>query len=490
MAGATAHYPRRVSQSAPSPIPTDDHAAGAPPGAGQSALKRAMTARHLLMISFGGVIGTGLFLSTGWTINQAGPVGTILAYCVGAVIVYLVMLCLGELAVAMPFTGAFHLYATRFIGPATGFTVAILYWLTWTIALGSEFTGAGLIMQHWFPHSPVWVWSALFMALILGLNAASVRVFAEAESLLSATKVAAIVVFIVVGVLAITGLLPAHGGTVRPGLHNLTDGGIFPNGFGAVFTTMLAVNFAFSGTELIGITAGETAHPATTIPRAIRATLWRLCVFFIGSVTVMACLIPWRQAGVDQSPFVTVFDALGLSWLGNLMNVVILTAILSAANSGLYASTRMLWSLANEGTVPAWVARTNRRGVPTVALVLSMVGGLLALLSSVVAADTVYLVLVSISGLAVVLVWMAIAASQVVFRRRWLAEGHTVEELGYATPGHPWVGVAAFVLSALSCILIVFDPTQRVALFWTVPFVALCYLAHWLLTRHRARQAR
>ena len=446
-------------------------------------LQRSMSARHLMMISFGGVIGTGLFLSSGWTISQAGPIGTILAYALGAVIVYLVMMCLGELAVAMPWTGAFHVYATRFLGPATGFTVAVLYWSTWTIALGSEFTGAGLIMQHWFPDTPVWIWSAVFIALIFGLNAASVRVFAEAETLLSGIKVAAIICFIVLGLLAIVGLLPVQGNTTRPGLGNLTDGGIFPNGLGAVFTTMLAVNFAFSGTELIGITAGETAEPARVIPKAIHATLARLSIFFIGSIFVMACLIPWREAGVDQSPFVTVFEAIGLRWAGDVMNFVVLTAILSAANSGLYASTRMLWSLANEGTIPAAVARTNRHGIPVVALCLSMVGGLLALLSSVVAADTVYLVLVSISGLAVVLVWMAIAASQMRFRRQWLASGRSVDELGYRTPGHPWVGIAAFVLSALSCVLIVFDPTQRMALFWTVPFVALCYLGHWLLVR-------
>lgn len=443
-------------------------------------LHRAMGTRHLLMISFGGVIGTGLFLSSGWTIHQAGPIGTLLAYGLGAVIVYLVMVCLGELAVAMPVTGAFHVYASTYLGPATGFVVAVLYWLTWTIALGSEFTGAGLIMQHWFPNTPVWWWSALFIALIVALNAASVRIFAEAETLLSGFKVVAIIVFIVAGLATLSALLPWHGSGPRPSVRHLTDGGWFPNGFGAVFTTMLAVNFAFSGTELIGITAGETRDPTTTIPKAIRATVSRLVVFFIGSIFVMACLIPWQEAGVDQSPFVTGFQAMGLGWAADLMNVVVLTAILSAANSGLYASTRMLWSLANEGTIPA---RTNRHGIPVLAMALSMVGGLLALLSSVIAADTVYLVLVSISGLAVVLVWMAIAASQVRFRQRWLASGRTADELAYRAPGHPWTGIAAFVLSALSCILIAFDPAQRIALYCTIPFVALCYLGHALLTR-------
>ncbi len=307
-----------------------------------------------MMISFGGVIGTGLFLSSGYTVATAGPVGTILAYCVGAVIVYLVMLCLGELSVAMPETGAFHVYATRFLAPATGTVTAVLYWLTWTVALGSEFTGAAMIMKGWFPSTPTWMWAALFIALILAINITSVRVFAEAETILSSLKVAAIIAFIVLGSLAIVGL---------------------------------------------------------------------------------------------------------------------------------YASTRMLWSLANEGTVPRALARTNRFGVPALAMGLSMVGGLTALATSVVAASTVYLVLVSVSGLAVVLVWVAIAASHLSFRRRWVAQGRSTDELGYAAPGYPWVSVAALLASAASCLLIVVDPAQRPALWMTAGFVGACYVTYWVAAR-------
>ncbi|WP_168190784.1 amino acid permease [Actinomyces qiguomingii] len=442
-----------------------------------------MSSRHLTMISFGGVIGTGLFVSSGYTISQAGPLGTVLAYALGALLVYLVMLCLGELSVAMPWTGAFHVYAKELIGPGTGFVVAVLYWLTWTIALGSEFTAAGAIMRHWFPATPVWMWSAIFIVVVFATNVFSVRVFAEAESWLAGVKVFAIIAFIVLGSLAIIGIIPMADGSSSPGLSSFIRDGWFPNGFGMVLTTMLTVNFAFSGTELIGVAAGETTDPGRNIPRAIRTTVVRLTVFFIGSIVVMAALIPWQDAGVDNSPFVTVLDMIGVPHAGDIMNIVIVTAILSAANSGLFASTRMLWSLANEGTVPAVVAHTTRRGVPVVALSLSMVGGLLALLSSVVAARTVYLALVSVSGLAVVIVWMAIAACQFLFRRRWLASGHHVAELGYRTPGYPWVPLAAFVGSAASCLLIVFDPEQSSALYWTVPFVALCYAGHALALR-------
>ena len=458
----------------------------AAPGEG-TALHRGMTQRHLLMISLGGVVGTGLFLSSGYTISQAGPAGTILAYGVGAVLVYLVMMCLGELSTAMPWTGSFHVYATRFLGPGTGFTVAVLYWLTWTVALGSEFTASGLIMQRWLPQVPVWVFSAASILLIAGINLCSVRIFGRTESWLAGVKVVAIVAFILLGAAAMVGLLPLHDGSAAPFFSELTADGWFPHGLPIVFTTMLAVDFAYSGTELIGVTAGEAQNPRQAVPRAIRAALWRLVVFFLGAITVIAALIPYRDAGVVESPFVTVLQRIGVPYAADVMNLVILTAILSAANSGLYASTRMLWSLAQQGMVPRFLGVTTGRGVPVRATLVSLVGGLLTLLSSVLAPGSVYLVLVSISGLAVTLVWVAICACQLVFRCRYLAAGGRLEDLPYRTPGYPVVPVLALVLTAASCVLIVLDPEQRPALFWTVPFVAICYLTWFLVGRARRR---
>lgn len=200
--------------------------------------QRSMKSRHLFMLSLGGVIGTGLFLSSGYTIQQAGPAGTILAYLVGAGIVYLVMLCLGELSVAMPVTGAFHTYAAKYIGPGTGFTVAWLYWLTWTVALGSEFTAAGLLMQRWFPHTSVWMWSAVFALFIFLLNAFSVKFFAESEFWFSSIKVLAIVLFILLGGSAMFGIIQIKGGEAAPMLSNFTaEGRLFPNGFVPILMT-------------------------------------------------------------------------------------------------------------------------------------------------------------------------------------------------------------------------------------------------------------
>lgn len=246
---------------------------------------------------------------------------------------------------------------------------------------------------------------------------------------------------------------------------------------------MLTVNFAFSGTELIGITAGEAENPQKAIPSAIKTTLWRLVIFFIGSIVVMAALIPYKVAGVTQSPVVYVLDLIHVPFAGNIMNFVVLTAIISAANSGLYASTRMLWSLSNEGTIPKAFKKTGKNGVPTLALVVSMLGGIFALISSKVAPSTVYLVLVSISGLAVVFVWMAIALAELNFRKQFLKDGHKLSELKYRTPWYPVIPYFAFISSLLSCVLIWFDPTQRVALYYTIPFVAICYVAHYLWRR-------
>lgn len=451
------------------------------PAAGQ--FKRSMKARHLVMLSLGGVIGTGLFFNTGYIISTTGALGTLLAYLIGALVVYLVMLCLGELSVAMPETGAFHVYASRYLGPATGYAVAWLYWLTWTVALGSSLTAAGFCMQYWFSQSPVWLWCLIFCAAIFLLNVVTTRFFAESEFWFSLIKVVTILAFIILGGAAMFGLLPMKDGTPAPFLHNLTASGWLPHGTLPILMTMVAVNFAFSGTELIGIAAGETENPEKVVPLAIRTTVIRLMLFFIGTVFVLAALIPMDQAGIVKSPFVLVFERIGVPYAADIFNFVILTAILSAANSGLYASGRMLWSLAHQRTLPAYFARVNARGIPINALTFSMLGGVLALLTSVIAPDTVFVALSAISGFAVVAVWLSICAAHFAFRRAYLRSGQPISGLKYRAPGYPLTPILGFALCLLACIGLAFDPEQRIALYCGLPFVALCYLTYFLTRR-------
>ncbi|WP_148358470.1 amino acid permease [Peribacillus simplex] len=455
----------------------------------ENQLKRSMKSRHLFMISLGGVIGTGLFLSSGYTISQAGPGGTILAYLVGGLIMYLVMLCLGELTVAMPVTGSFQTYATQYIGPATGFTIGLMYWLTWVVTVGSEFTASGLLMQRWFPHTSVWMWSAIFAILIFLLNSFSVKIFAETEFWFSGIKIITIILFIVLGGSAMLGFIPMDDRASAPMLSNFTvDGGLFPNGLLPVFMAMISVNFAFSGTELIGIAAGESENPEKDVPRSIRNVIWRTMFFFVGAIFVLSGLISWKEAGVIESPFVMVFDNIGIPYAADIMNFVIITALLSVANSGLYASTRMLWSLSNEKMISSFFGKVTSNGVPLNALAVSMAVSCLSLLSSVFAPDTVYVVLVAISGFAVVVVWIGIVLSQYMFRKHFLKMGGDIKNLKFRTPLYPFVPIAACVLCLASCIGLAFDASQRIALYCGVPFIILCYLFYYMKNRGNKNQ--
>lgn len=311
--------------------------------------QRKMTSRYLFMSSLGGVIGTGLFLSSGYTIAQAGPLGAVLSYLVGAVVVYLVMLSLGELAIAMPVTGSFHTYTTKFISPGTGFTVAWLYWICWTVALGTEFLGSAMLMGCWFPDVPTWLFATFFALVIFAINALSVRSFAETKSFFASIKVIAIIIFIVLGLDAMLGLVSFEGQHKAILFTNLTANGAFPKGFATLISVMLAVNYAFSGAELIGIATGETDNPKEAVPKAIKTTIVRFVIFFVLTILILALLLPMKEAGVSTASFVDVFDKMRIPFVADVINFVILTAILSAGDSGLYASSRMLWSLANEG---------------------------------------------------------------------------------------------------------------------------------------------
>ena len=435
----------------------------------QTTFKRAMKQRHLMLLSFGGVIGTGLFLSSGYTLQQAGPLGTVLSYLVGSILVYLVMLCLGQLAIKHPVTGGFHTYASKYIHPSVGYIVAWFYWLTWTVALGSEFTAVGILMQKWFPEIPEYIFAASAIILVLIFNIVSTRFYAEVEFYFSMVKVITIIVFIILGICVILGMIHYSG---YEGINTITQrytNPTFPNGIGAVFLTMLAVNYAFSGTELIGIAAGETENPKQVIPKAIRATLWRLVIFFIGTMVIISILIPSYQGKSLESPFVVIFQKMGIPYAGDIMNLVIITALLSAANSGLYAASRMIWSLSNEGVFPKWFGRLNKYHMPINATLFSMVGGLLALLSSVYAADSLYVVLVSIAGLAVVIVWMSICVSY-----------FNAKRIDHSLKIHQSVPIIGFILCLVSCVGMIFDSNQAPALYFGIPFATIAFLYYFV----------
>ncbi|MGZ4163844.1 MAG: amino acid permease [Tumebacillaceae bacterium] len=452
----------------------------------QQELKREMKGRHIFMISLGGVIGTGFFLGSGLTINSAGPGGAILSYIVGGFIMWLTMMCLGELSVAMPVAGSFQTYTTRFIGPGTGFMLGWLYWLGWAVTVALEFLSAAQLMQRWFAGSPVWMWCLIFAVILFLLNALSARAFAETEFWFASIKVLAIILFILLGAAALFGLIHMKGQAAAPMFSNYTPA--FPNGLIGVLMTMITVNFSFQGTELIGIAAGESEHPERTIPKSIRNTVWRTLFFFVIAITILAGLLPAKQAGVVESPFVMVFDSIGIPYAADLMNFVILTALLSVANSGLYACTRMLWSLSKAEMAPKGLGKLNKRGVPFNALCLTLLIACLSLLTSVYAANTVYVWLISIAGLGAQVGWISITVCQYLFRKKYLAEGGKVEDLKYKTPLYPIVPIVGTVLNVLVLISLAFDPNQRVALYYGIPFIIVCYIYYYILTKVKGKR--
>ncbi|MCL6708792.1 amino acid permease [Priestia aryabhattai] len=446
-------------------------------------LKRTMKTRHLFMISLGGCIGTGFFLGSGYTINEAGPMGAMISYLVGGIIMYLTMLCLGELSVAMPVAGSFQTYSTKFIGPATGFAIGWLYWLGWAVTVALEFLAAGQLMQRWFPGSPVWLWCAIFGALIFSLNALSAKAFGETEFWFSSVKIFAIIMFIVVGGAAMFGFIDMKSGQEAPLLSNFFAEGLFPNGVTALLITMITVNFSFQGTELIGIAAGESENPEKTIPKAIKQTVWRTLFFFVLSVFVLASMIPREKAGVVESPFVVVLDSVGVPYAADIMNFIILTALLSVANSGFYAATRMLYSLSREGMASPALGKVNKRGVPFNALLITLVISCFSLLSSVVAAKTVFVWLISLAGLGAQIGWIAITASLLAFRRAYVAKGGKVEDLKFRTPLYPVLPIVALITNCIVMISLAFDPEQRMALYCGGIFFIGCYVYYYLKIR-------
>ncbi|WP_435053722.1 amino acid permease [Peribacillus simplex] len=413
-------------------------------------VKRQLKARHMTMIAIGGSIGTGLFLASGATIQSAGPGGALAAYACIGIMVYFLMTSLGEMATYMPVSGSFSTYATRFVDPAFGFALGWNYWFNWAVTLAVEIAAAAIIMKFWLPDVPSLIWSALFLGIVFTLNALSIKSYGESEYWFALIKVIAIICFIIIGLLTIFGVF---GGKVI-GFENFTmDEAPFKGGFLSIISIFLIAGFSFQGTELVGIAAGESENPEKNVPNAIRQVFWRILLFYIGAILILGLLIPYTSPSllngdvenISVSPFTLVFERAGLAFAASVMNAVVLTSLLSAGNSGLYASTRMLWSMAKDKQAPQFLAKVNRRGIPMNALILTALIGGLAFLTSIFG-DHVFTWLLNASGLTGFIAWIGIAISHYRFRRAYVAQGGDLNELKYKAKWFPLGPILSFVL--------------------------------------------
>jgi lysine-specific permease len=419
-------------------------------------LKRHLKARHLNMIAIGGSIGTGLFLASGSTIANAGSAGALLAYALIGIMVFFLMTSLGEMAAYQPVSGSFATYGRRYVDESFGFALGWNFWYNWAVTIAAELVAAQLIMAFWFPEVSGIYWSAGFLLIMFLLNAMSVRGFGESEFWFSLVKVIAVIVFIGIGLASIFGIMR---GIESPGFSNWQHGDApFVGGLQAMIGVAMIAGFSFQGTELIGVAAGESENPKKTIPIAIRQLFWRILMFYILAIFVIGTLIPYDDPRLLQaannndisiSPFTLLFERAGFAFAASMMNAVILTAILSAGNSGMYASTRMLYTLALEGNAPKAFTKLTKSGIPRNALIATTIVGGLCFLTTFIGDKQVYIWLLNTSGMCGFIVWLGIAIAHYRFRKGYITQGYQLQDLPYRAKFFPFGPLFAFMLCLL-----------------------------------------
>jgi gamma-aminobutyrate permease len=436
-----------------------------------SGLQAGLKNRHLSMIAIGGVIGAGLFVGSASGIAAAGP-GILLSYAlVGAMVVF-VMRMLGEMAAAHPSSGSFSEYADRALGRWAGFSIGWLYWFFWVVVLAVEATAGAKILEGWVPAVPQWAWALIVMVALTATNLFSVGSYGEFEFWFAGIKVVAIAAFIVLGALALFGVLPgADSGTA--GLSNLTShGGFLPNGPGAILTGVLMVVFSFMGSEIVTLAAGESADPRRAVTRATNSVIWRIAVFYLGSVFVVVAVLPWNSAAIAKhGSYVAALEAMGIPHAGQAMNVIVLTAVLSCLNSGLYTASRMAFSLGGRGDAPASFARTTERGVPRAAILASVVFGFVAVFFNYVWPDTVFQFLLNSSGAIALFVWLVICFSQLRMRR--VLQRETPEKLVVRMWLYPYLTWATIAMISFVLVYMLTDDSGREQVILSVLVAAL-----------------
>ena len=406
-------------------------------------LERGLKNRHLQMIALGGAIGTGLFYGSASTIALAGPAIT-LAYLFGGTIIFLIMRMLGEMAVEEPVSGSFSYYAAKYWGAFPGFLSGWNYWFNYVIVSMAELTAVGIYMNYWFPDLPQWVSALVCLVVITAVNLINVRMYGELEFWMAIIKVVAIVGMIVFGLY----LIFSQMGPFPANFSNLwAHGGFFPHGIYGVVISLVIVMFSFGGIELIGITAGEADEPSKSIPKAINQVIWRILIFYIGTLLVLMTLYPWDKVGLEASPFVQIFSQIGIPAAANLLNIVVLTAAVSVYNSAIYSNSRMLFGLASDGNAPLFLKSLSAKGVPVNGIFVSSGMTLAVVALNYFFPGKAFMYLISIAVAAVVVSWFVIVVTHMKFRSACKAEG-SLEKLQFKSLFYPWANYLCLIFLA------------------------------------------
>ena len=437
-------------------------------------LQRGLSNRHIQLIALGGSIGVGLFYGSSATIQMAGP-AILLSYLIGGFVIFTIMRALGEMAVEEPVSGSFSTYANRYLGPFAGYLSGWTYWFMWIVVGMAEITVVGVYVNYWFPDIPQWVSALVVLILITIVNLANVKAFGEFEFWFAMIKVVAIIGMIILGLGIILFGIGNNGEPI--GFDNLwSHGGFVPNGFEGILMSLVLVMFSFGGVELVGITAGEAKNPQKSIPSAINNVVWRILIFYIGALGIMMILYPWDEVGSNGSPFVLIFDNVGIPGAAHIINFVVITAALSAFNSGLFGSGRMLYNLSLQNNGPKFFKTLSKNGSPRRGILFSSFFLLVAVVLNYIVPEKVFLYISAVATVAVITSWTIILLAQLSFRKsKTKLEG---EKIKFKVPFYPISTYLALIFLALVIVLMSFIPDMRVALFVAPVWFFILYIGY------------
>jgi GABA permease len=452
----------------------------------ERALKKGLQKRHMTMIALGGTIGAGLFVGSGAVVATAGP-SAFVAYGLAGILVVFIMRMLGEMAVARPALGSFAQYARMSLGDWAGFSVGWLYWYFWVMVVSIEATAGAGLLQHWFLHGvPLWLLSLGLMVLLTLTNLFSVRTYGEFEFWFASIKVAAITLFLIIGGVGILGLWPSAPG-LGGSFENLSaHGGFMPHGASAMFGSIITAVSAFIGAEIATIAAAEADEPEKSVARATNSVIWRVLIFYVGSIFVVVAIVPWDNTQILQSPYVTVMDALDIPGASTIMDLIVLTAVLSCLNSGLYTSSRMLYALAHNDEAPQRFLKLSRNGVPIQAVLYCTLFSCLSIVVSYIAPKIVFEFLLNSSGVVGLLIYLLIAISE--YRMRRKIEQEDPSQLKIRMWGFPYITILSSVAMVAILISMAFmDKFRSQLLLSLISFAGILfiYYARLWIRRHR-----
>ncbi|MFC7303560.1 amino acid permease [Streptomyces monticola] len=461
-------------------------AAHKPADAGDAGYSKDLKARHINMIAIGGAIGTGLFLGAGGRLNSAGP-GLALAYLVCGIFAFFVVRALGELVVYRPSSGSFVSYAREFLGEKGAYVAGWAYFLNWSTTGIADITAIALYTHYWsfFTDIPQWVLALIALAIVLAVNLISVKIFGEMEFWFSIVKVAALVAFMLIGIFLLVTQHEVGGQT--PGLHVISEnGGWFPEGILPVVIVMQGVVFAYASLELVGVAAGETAEPQKIVPRAVNSIMWRVGLFYVGSVVLLALLLPGSMYSGDESPFVTVLSKIGVPAAGDVMNLVVLTAAMSSLNSGLYSTGRILRSMAMAGSAPKFTARMNRSKVPYGGIMLTSAVCVAGVGLNFLMPEKAFEIVLNVASIGIITTWITIMVCHMVFVRR--TKQGLIERPKFRLPGSPVTEIVTILFLLTVLVLMWQDPEIGRRTLYLIPVVAAALVAGWFVVRKRVAQ--